>query len=110
MLCRGGTREASVTHIFKYGGAEPSPDFKLAQESTRKNHEQRQRFGDSTDMSDVALCGLEDRDPMNPLSAVLIDYLDQAEAKELCPACALRAKQMGFDREQQAQARKLPRS
>jgi hypothetical protein len=91
-----------VTHIFTYGGVQSGPDLGIAQQGTRKNHEQRRRFGDSKEMSDIALCGLEDRDPSNPLDAVLIDYVDQAKPEELCPACALRAREMGFGRERKS--------
>lgn len=89
-----------MVHIFKYGRAAGGPDAAEGGGSVVKQHEQRRRFGDSKDVSQVALCGLVDDDPANPLSAILITYLDHLDPtrpeQRLCPACAAEATAMGF--------------
>jgi hypothetical protein len=85
-----------VVHIFKYGrgGADrPAGD-------RNAHHQQRRRFGDSKELSEVALCGLADDDALNPLPAILIDFLDHLDQtkpeQRLCPGCLMVARTMGF--------------
>jgi hypothetical protein len=88
-----------VIHIFKYGGARGEGDRPASDRNG--HHHQRRRFGDSKALSEVALCGLTDSDPLNPLPAILIDHLnhlDQSKpGQQLCPACLAVAKTMGFE-------------